>query len=134
MASVSDRIPVTLDAAEKLPIRSGRRAYGLQLGRQVSQVDVPVGVGADDHDVGDGLPPRQLVGVVLVRSDEHHRPLRGRDLAEQPVALRWPLGQPQLQDADQLVDGRGGPGAAEDHQVVVVAADRVVDDLAGVLP
>ena len=27
MASVSDRMPVTLDAAEKLPIRSGRCAY-----------------------------------------------------------------------------------------------------------
>jgi hypothetical protein len=95
---------------------------------------VPVGVGADDDDVGDGLAPRQLIGVVLIGSDEDHRTVGGRDLAEQPVTLRQAVGQAEFQDADQLVDRRGGSGAAEDHQVVVGAADRVVDELAGVFP
>ncbi len=42
---------------------------------QRRRVDVAVGVLRDDHDVGDRLAPRQLVGVVLERSDEHDRPL-----------------------------------------------------------
>jgi hypothetical protein len=106
----------------------------VQLRGQIGQVDMPVGVGADDHDVGDGLPPGQLVGVMLIRPHEHHRPLPGRDLVEQPVAPRGPVGQAQFQDADQLADSSRGAGPAEDHQVLVGAADRVVDDLPGLFP
>jgi hypothetical protein len=95
---------------------------------------VAVGVGADDDHVGDCLPPGQLVGMVLIRPDEHHGPLPWRDLAEEPVASGEALGQAQFQDADQLADRRGGTGAAEDHQMISGAADGVVDDLAGVLP
>ena len=72
--------------------------------------------------------------MVLEGSDEHHRPLRGRDLVEQPVPPGQAIGQPQFQDADQLADRRGGAGAAEDHQMAGGAADRIVDDLPGVLP
>ena len=72
-------MPVTLEAAEKLPISSGGCAYRAELGFQVGQVDMAVGVLADDHHLGDGLPPGQLIGVVLVRADEHHRPFGLRD-------------------------------------------------------
>ena len=48
--------------------------------RQEGLVDVAVGVLGADHDVGDRLAPRQLVGVVLERADEHHGPLVGGDV------------------------------------------------------
>ena len=80
IAWVSVTMPVTLDAAENEPIFSGRSAYRTKLGLQGDPVDVAVGVFRDDHDVGDGLPPRQLVGVVLERADEDDRPLLGRDV------------------------------------------------------
>ena len=47
----------------------------------MGEVDVAVGVLADRDDVGDRLAPGQLVGVVLVRPDEHDRPL-GRGIRE----------------------------------------------------
>jgi hypothetical protein len=40
----------------------------LQLGAQLVEVHSPVDVLVDHHDVGDRLPPRQLVGVVLERA------------------------------------------------------------------
>ena len=46
---------------------------------QVGEVDMAVGVLADHHHLGDRLAPRQLVGVVLVRADEHDRPPGLRD-------------------------------------------------------
>ena len=50
-----------------------------QLTLERGDVDVAVGVLRDDHDVGDRLAPRQLVGVVLERADEDDRaaPQRG---------------------------------------------------------
>ena len=105
----------------------------VQLAAQVGQVDVAVGVLTDDHHLGDGLAPGQLVRVVLVRADEHHRPFRLRDTVGQPVPFVQPSWDTQLQDADQLVHRGGGPGPAEDHQVIGGAADRVADDAPGVL-
>jgi hypothetical protein len=86
----------------------------VQLAIQVGHVDVAVGVLADDHDVGDGLAPRKLVGVVFVRADEDHRPFGLRDPPGQPVLLVQPGRDAQLEDADQLVHRRGRPGPAED--------------------
>jgi hypothetical protein len=45
-----------------------------QLVAEVVQIEPAAGVLRDDHHVGDRLAPRQLVGVVLVRSDEHDGP------------------------------------------------------------
>ena len=45
---------------------------------QLVEVDVAVRVLVDHDDVGDRLPPGELVGVVFVGSEEHHRPLGGR--------------------------------------------------------
>ena len=42
-------------------------------------------------------------------------------------------GDPQPEDADQLVDRTGAAGPGEDDDRLVVAADRAVDDRAGVL-
>ena len=100
---------------------------------QLVEVDVAVRVLVDDHDVGDRLPPWELVGVVFVGSEEHHRPLGGRDRLDEPVAGGQPGREAQLQDGDQLVHRRRRPGAAEDHQVLVGAADRVADQSPGLL-
>ena len=88
-----------------------------QLVGEVLDVDAAVGVLADRHDVGDRFAPRQLVGMVLVRPDEHHRALRTIE----------------PEKADELVDRTGRPGAAEQHHIVVAAVDRPADDAAGLL-
>ncbi len=100
---------------------------------QVGQVDVAVGVLADDHHLGDRLAPGELVGVVLVRADEHHRPLACRDLPGELVPVVQAGRDAQLEDADELVHRGGRAGPAEDDQVIVGAADRTMNDLAGVL-
>ncbi len=104
---VSETMPVTLEAAEKLPMRSGRPAWPTSSSLELAEVDVAVGVLADHHHLGDRLAPRQLVGVVLVRPDEHHRPLAGRDRSDEPVAVVQVGRDAQVEDADELVDGGG---------------------------
>ena len=81
MRCVSVTMPVTLEAAENDPMRSGRSAYSLELLLEHRHVDVAVAVLGDRHDVADRLAPRQLVGVVLERADEHDRPLVGAGCA-----------------------------------------------------
>ena len=76
IATVFDTMPVTFEAAENDPIRSGRSAYSSKVLAQPVEVDVAVGVLRDRDDVGDRLAPRHLVGVVLVGTDEHDRPFR----------------------------------------------------------
>ena len=114
---VSVTMPVTLDAAENDPIFSGRSAYAVELLREDGQVDVAVRVLGDGHDVADRLAPRQLVGVVLERADEHDRALVGRDVRRQVVAVVEVGGDAQVEDADQLVDRRRRARAAEDDDV-----------------
>ena len=67
-------------------------------------IDVPVVVLADDDDVGDGLAPRQLVGVVLERADEHDRAFLGRDLRSEVVAIVEFGRDAKPEDGDHLVD------------------------------
>ena len=128
IAVVSETIPVTLEAAEKLPMRSRRPAWPASSLVELAEVDVAVGVLADHHHIGDRLPPGQLVGVVLVRPDEHHRPLPRRDPVRQPVAVVQVGRDAQVEDADELVDGGGAARPAEQDHGVVVAADGVADD------
>jgi hypothetical protein len=94
---------------------------------------VAVEVLRDDDDVGDRLTPGQLVGVVLVRADEHHRPRLGRDVAAQVMGVLKPAGDAQAEDADELVDRPGAARSGEDDDGVLVAADGVADDRARVL-
>ena len=123
IARVSERMPVTLDAAEKLPICSGRSAWRDQLGLEAGEVDPPVGVLRDRDHVGDRLAPRQLVAVVLVGADEDDRALGGRDPRREVVALVELGREAQRQDVDEPVDGGGRARADEDDDVLVGRPD-----------
>ena len=80
MAEVSDTMPVTLEAAEKLPIFGGG-AHAGELFGELGEVRVAVPQFLPDRrHVRDRLPPRQLVAVVLEGPDEHDRPLVRRDV------------------------------------------------------
>ena len=103
---MSDRTPVTFDAAENEPMRSGRRGVLDERALETGQVDPPVRVLADRDDVGDGLTPGQLVAVVLVGADEDDRSLVGRDVRAQRVAVVEVGRDPELEDVDELVDRR----------------------------
>ena len=98
----------------------------LELVGEERLVDVPVGVLGTDHDVGDRLAPRQLVGVVLERPDEHDRPQVRRDVVGEAVLVLEGRGDPQAEDADQLGDRAGAARAGEDHRAVVVRPARLV--------
>ena len=134
MARVSDKIPVTFDAAEKLPIFNGRSAWAASASIEGGEVDPAVGVLGDLDDVGDRLAPGQLVRVVLVRPDEHHRPLALRDVRSQAVAGVDVGRQSEVEARDERVDRAGRARAAEEHRVLVrVAAACLEDQPAGVL-
>jgi hypothetical protein len=85
-----------------------------QLVLEVPEVDTPPRVLADRDHVGARLPPRELVGVVLVGADEDDRAV-------------------QVEDPHELVDRAGGAGAAEHDRIVGAAVDGAVDDPARVL-
>ena len=53
IARVSDSMPVTFEAAEKLPIKRGRVGVALELGFQAVEVDLAVRVLLDHDHVGD---------------------------------------------------------------------------------
>ena len=133
MPRCRDTMPVTLEAAENEPIFSGRSAYFSSCSAQLLLVDEPVGVLVDRDDVGDGLAPGDLVGVVLVGAEEHHRTLGRRDVGGQVVLVVEDRRDPQAEDADQLGDRAGAARAGEEHDGVAVTADGLADDLAGLL-
>jgi len=97
------------------------------------EVDVAVRILGDRDHVGDGFPPRQLVRVVLVGADEHHRPLVRRDLAAQVVVLVELRRQAQSESMHELVDRPRGPGTGEEHHVLVAGPEDLTDDPAGIL-
>ena len=99
------------------PDLEGAVVVALELVTQVLEVEPPVGVLADHHDVGGGLAPGQLVRVVLEGPHED-------DGSGAPA---------ELEHAHEPVDRARRARPAEDDDVVVPAADRPVDDPAGVL-
>ena len=111
IARVSDRMPVTFDAAEKLPIFTGRSACSLQRAFERLQVDPTVVVLGDLDHVGDRLAPRQLVGMVLVWADEHDGPLGRRDPISELIPSVEIGREPQVQARDELVDRARRPRA-----------------------
>ena len=108
-------------------VRRGREAADLhrsvrvaaELRFEVGDVDTAGGVLADGDDLRAGLPPRQLVRVVLVGADEDDRPLGARP--------------GEVEEADQLVDGARRARAAEHDDVLGGAVHRRVDDPACLL-
>ena len=105
----------------------------LQLLGELLLVDETVGVLMDGDDVGDGLAPGDLVGVVLVGAEEDHRTLGRRDVGRQVVLVVEDRRDPQAEDPDQLGDRAGAARAGEEHDRVAVAAHGLADDLAGLL-
>ena len=99
---------------------------------QISEIDMAISVLGDDHDIGNGLAPRKLVGVVLERADEHDRTFVLWNLSRQVVAIVEIGGDSQVHDADELVDRPGRTGPTEDHARLVVASDRFVNDRSGI--
>ena len=115
---VSDTMPVTFEAAENDPIFSGRSAYRSSSSRSCGEVDVALAVLADHHHVRDGLPPRQLVAVVLVGADEHDRPLvRAGSASARSQRSSRSAGMRRLSTSTSRLIAAGGAGAAEDHRV-----------------
>jgi hypothetical protein len=111
-------------------VRGGREAAdlepsigeALELLAELLEVEPAVGILAYDDQVGDRLPPRQLVRVVLIRPHEHDRPIGVRDRRGGPA---------DPEHLGQLVDCAGCSRAAEEDDVAA-AADRGVNDPAGV--
>ena len=90
---------------------------GRQLVLELGEVDVAVLVLADRDHVRDALAPRQLVAVVLVRPDEHDRPLPGGNARPEAPPLVEVGRDPDVEDVDEPVDRGGRARAAEDHGV-----------------
>ena len=133
MAHVFDTMPVTFDAAENDPIFSDRSAYVVSSASSRPRSMCPsassgmVTTSAIDSRHGSSLEwcsngPTKTTG----RS-------RARNVLRQLEPVVEVGGEPQVHDADQLVDRTGGTGSAEDDAGLVVASDRVADDLAGIL-
>ena len=116
----------TADAERAVRVRD-------QFALEEREVDHAVGIFVDGHDVGDGFAPRELVGVVLVRADEHHGPLVRRDLRAQVIAGVEVRREAQVEDVDELVDRARRARAREDYAVLVGAADRAADRRARLL-
>ncbi len=133
MPKVSETMPVTLEAAEKEPILSGRSAYFSSCSASSSWSMRPSASSWMVTTSAIGLAPRDLVGVVLVGAEEHHRSLRRRDVRGQVVLVVEHRRDPQAEDADQLGDRARAAGPGEQHHRVVVAPDGLADDLAGLL-
>jgi hypothetical protein len=119
-----DRVHVRDDPGD---VRRSREAADLQrstrvarqLGFEMGEVDPTLGVLPDRDDVDARLPPRQLVRMVLVGTDEDDGPLGA--------------GPGEVEQQDELADGAGRTRSAEDDDVVGGAVDGAVDDPAGVL-
>ena len=124
MPNVSETMPVTLEAARERADLQRPLGVLLQLLGELLLVDPTVGVLVDGDDVGDGLAPGDLVGVVLVGAEEHHRALGRRDVRGQVVLVVEGRRDPQAEHADQLGDRAGAARAGEEHDGVVVAAAR----------
>ena len=97
------------------------------------QVDAAVQVLVDRHHISDRLTPRELVRVVLVRSDEDDRPLFPRDSIQKVVTCCQVVRQPEVEDPDDLVDRSRRAGAAKDHGVLLAGSDAAPDDRPRVL-
>ena len=84
IASVSVRMPVTLDGGGETPDPQRPVGVAARVGWRGRRGRCARRIGADLDDVGVGPPPWQFVGVVLVRADEHDRPILRWDRSSSP--------------------------------------------------
>ena len=128
MARVSERIPVTFDAAENDPIRSRRSEVSSSARSRRARSMRPsasspiVTTSAMDSRHGSSLlwcsyGPMKTSGRSSSGMCERRR-----------VAVVEVVGDAQVEDVDELVDRRGHARSAEDHRVIGRAADGVADD------
>ena len=123
---------MTLLAAENDPILSGRSASGSS-SASTFRFDMPVCIFRNRHDVGDGLPPGQVIAVVLERADEDNRALLRRNVLAEVVPAVEVGGQAEVEDGKESVDGTGGAGAGEDDRHLAgIGAQAAADDVARV--
>ena len=98
-----------------------------RLRAEVIQVQEAAGGEIDLHDLGKALPPRHLVGVMLVRADKNDRrtaaPRRGPGRNRRPG--RWKV---DAEDLLELVHGRGGPRADRHDLVLGSRVDQALDN------
>ena len=133
MACVSVTMPVTLEAAENDPILSGRSRYRISSSSSRAMSMWPsASSGMTTTSAIDSRHGSSLEWCSNGPMNTTGRCSRGiwRGEAVRVVELGRDA---DAEDADQLVDGAGRAGAGEDDHGLVVAADRVADDLAGVL-
>ena len=126
-------MPVTLEAAEKDPIRKGRLGELDQAFLELGEVDMAVGVLGDLDHGGDRLAPAELIGVVFVGPNEDHRPFGLWDMGPEGEPIVEAGREPKPEDRDQAIDGTGRAGAGEDDGVVVIGPDTATDEGAGLL-
>ena len=119
MQELGDRVGVGEDASDiargtERSDDEGAPVMLLQCRLEGGEVDVPITVLGDRHEIGDGFPPWQLIAVVLERPDEDERAFLRRDLVAESVA-RVEVGRDaEVQDADEAVDRARASVAGED--------------------
>jgi hypothetical protein len=96
-------------------LRRGERAL------ERGHVEETVGVDADLNDLGEAPPPREQVGVVLVRPHEDHPPLL-RPQLRLKAAAKLRRRRRHAYDLLQALDGRRGASAAEEQRVAASGA------------
>ena len=88
--------------------QQGAVGVPLQCSRQRLKIDAALRVQGNDFQFGNALAPGQFVGVMLVGTDEYHRPFLLGKLGRQLAAGVQLSRQPQVHHIDQLVDRGGG--------------------------
>jgi hypothetical protein len=104
-----------------------------QLVLEVAEVHEAVGVLPNRDDVGDRLTPRELVRVVLVRADEDDGPLLCRNRLRELEVVVEPSRNPEPENPQDGVDRPRRSRPAEEDDVVLGTADRLVDQPARIL-
>ena len=111
-ASTSVTIPVTFEAAEKLPIFSGRSAWRRAPARGASR----------------STPPVASSRIVTTSATDSRQGSSFEWCSYGPTNTTGRSLEVELEQPDELVDRAGRARAAEHHDVVVAAVDRPVDD------
>ena len=94
---------------------------------KVFEVYMAVCVLVDLDHSGNGLTPTELVGMMLVWTDEDHRPVLLGDVRAESETIIEGCGNSNPEDRDQPVDRAGATGAGEDDGVVLIAPNPLTN-------